>query len=259
MSLFVNELTPTNIDRSSPVPLYFQLKDALLNLIQTGQLRVGDPIPTEKELGEMFQVSRITVRRAIDELSRKGYVASRQGKGTFVTQPKLRRPMSHMMSFSTAITEEGHQPGSRLLSLRHERAGGQVAAYLNVDEEAWIWVVERLRLADDEPLGVSSVYLNLPHDVVLTPAELDREVSLWSILAKKGITLSKAEETIQAVAATGEQANLLQVTEGFPLLLVEGVVYGSNTNTPIEYHQVYNRGDRYKYSIQAVRQADHPV
>ena len=248
-----NKPTPTFIDRDSPVPLYFQLKDALLTLIHEGQLGEGDPIPTERELGERFQVSRITVRRAIDELARTGYLTSHQGKGTFVAKPKLQRPMGQLKSFSSAITDEGHYPGSRLLSLRHERAGGEIAPFLQVAEDTLIWVVERLRLADNEPIGLSSVYLNLPAPLFLTPAELDREVSLWVILAKKGISLAKSEETIQSVAASKKQAELLQVEPGFPLLLVEGIVFATN-GSPIEYHRIFNRGDRYKYSIQVIGQ-----
>ena len=249
-----SELSQTVIDRDSPLPLYFQLKDALQTLIEDGQFQEGDPIPTERELGERFQVSRITVRRAIAELSRNGYLTTQQGKGTFVTTPKIKRPMSQMKSFSSAIMDEGHLPGSRLISLRHERANAEIASSLNVDEEAWIWTVERVRLADDEPIGISSVYLNLPADMFLTPAELEQEVSLWSVLEKKGISLSKSEETIQSIAADEAQAELLQVNPGFPLLLVEGVVY-TNQSIPVEYHRIFNRGDRYKYSIQVVRQS----
>jgi GntR family transcriptional regulator len=247
-----NMLTPANIDRNSPVPLYSQLKDALLMFIETGEFQEGDPIPTERELGEQFQVSRITVRRAIAELSRTGYLTTHQGKGTFVATPKIDRPMSQLKSFSSAIIDEGHQPGSRLLSLHHERAAGKVASFLGIGEETWIWRIERLRLADDEPIGISSVYLNLPPDIVLTPAELEREVSLWSILDRKGIDLAESEETIQSMAASEAQAELLQVEPGFPLLLVEGVVYSSR-KMPVEYHCIFNRGDRYKYSIRVVR------
>ena len=139
-----------------------------------------------------------------------------------------------------------------MISLNHERANGDVAHFLNIDEEAWIWRIERLRLADDEPFGISSVYLNLPPEMFLTPTELEREVSLWSILERKGVDLAESEETIQSIAASEEQAELLQVEPGFPLLLVEGVVYTSQ-KIPVEYHRIFNRGDRYKYSIRVVR------
>jgi GntR family transcriptional regulator len=160
--------------------------------------------------------------------------------------------MTHLESFSAATVAEGHRPGSRLLSLRHEQASEPAVSRLKVSPEAWLWVVERLRLADDAPIGISTVYLNLPPELSLTPAELEQEVSLWSVLQSKEIVLSKSEETVQAVAASEEQANLLKVDAGFPLLLVEGLVYSDQT-TPLEYHQIFNRGDRYKYSFQTVR------
>jgi GntR family transcriptional regulator len=240
------------IDRNSPVPLYDQLRAALLTLMRDGQLREGDPFPTEREIGESFQVSRITVRRAIDELVREGYLVTQQGKGTFVARPKIQRHMTQMKSFSEEMAAEGHQPGSRLLSLRHEQVQGQTASALNIEEDSWVWVVERLRLADDEPICISSAYLNLPLDVSLTPAELQQQVSLWSTLAKKGIILTRSTETIQAVAAGDREAELLHIEIGAPLLLVEGIVY-SDQDVPIEYHQIFNRGDRYTYSVQTVR------
>lgn len=245
--------SPTlTIDRNAPAPLYSQLKEVLLTLIQEGVFQTGSPIPTERELEERFQVSRITVRRAIDELAREGYLTTQQGKGTFVAQTKIQRPLTRMKSFSSATAAEGHQPGSQLLSLRHERAGQRIAPLLKITEGDWIWVVERLRLADNEPIGISLVYLNLPPDISLTPLELQQEMSLWSLLEKKDIILTHAEETIQAVAANQEQAELLKVEVGFSLLFVEGTVF-TNHQIPVEYHRIFNRGDRYKYTVHAVR------
>jgi GntR family transcriptional regulator len=237
-----------NIDRDLPIPLYHQLKDALVSLIQSDSLQEGEAIPTEQELTKRFEVSRITVRRAIDELVREGRLVTRQGKGTFVARPKIQRPMTRMKSFSAATTEGGHQPGSRLLSLRHEKAGSSVASALGIEKEQWIWVVERLRLVDNEPMGLSEVYLNLAPYLTLTPLELEQDSSLWSILQKKGVVLTKSSETIQAISASSPQAELLQIAVGAPLLLIEGTVY-TDRSTPIEYHRMFNRGDRYKYSV----------
>jgi GntR family transcriptional regulator len=245
-------LDTVEVDRDSPVPLYYQLRAALLNLIKEGRIKEGEPIPTERELGDKFQVSRITVRRAIDELVREGYLTTHQGKGTFAARPKIQRHMTHMKSFSEEMAEEGHRPGSQLLSLRHEKAAGFVASALHVSDDEWVWVVERLRLADGEPICLSWAYLNLPPPVTLTPFELEQQVSLWSILEKKGITLTRSEETIQAVSAGEREADLLHVAPGAPLLLVEGVVY-SDQDVPIEYHKILNRGDRYTYSVRTVR------
>jgi len=241
-----------DIDKDGPLPLYHQVREVLLTLIKEAGLEEGSLIPTEREIGEKLQVSRITVRRAIDELVREGYLVAQQGKGTFVARPKIDRSMTQMQSFSEQMLKEGHRPGSQLLSLRHEKASGHVAAVLNIEDDDWIWVVERLRYADDEPICISMTYLNLPLDVTLTPAELEQETSLWAILDKKGVRLTRSEETVQALTGGEREAELLNIEIGASLLLVEGVVYTAD-NTPIEYHEMFNRGDRYKYSIQLTR------
>jgi len=223
-----------------------------LEPLQNGQWQEGDPIPTEREICQTYDVSRITVRRAIDELVREGYLVTRQGKGTFVAKPKIQRHLSQLKSFSEEMAEEGHRAGSRLLSLRHEQAVGDVAAALGVENGTWIWIVERLRLADDEPMGISRAHLRLPPGVYLTPDELREKTSLWGILREKGIQFASSEVTIQAVAATEQEAKLLDVEPGAPLLLVEGVVY-STDGSPIEYHKMVNRGDRYKYNVRTPR------
>lgn len=240
------------VDRNSSTPLYSQVKSILQGLIEEGMFKEGDFLPTERELGRHFQVSRITVRRAIDELAREGYLDSQQGRGTLVAQAKIRRPITQLESFSAATISQGYQPGSQLLSLRHERADEELTELLNLNPGDWVWVVERLRLADDEPIGISQIYLHLPPTISLTPLELNQETSLWALLEQKGIVLATADETIQAVPAAAEQAQLLKIEPGFSLLLVEGVVYAEN-KTPIEYHRIFNRGDRYKYSVTAVR------
>jgi GntR family transcriptional regulator len=241
-----------DINKDGPLPLYHQVREALLTLIKEAGLEEGNLIPTEREIGEKLHVSRITVRRAIDELVREGYLVAQQGKGTFVARPKIDRSMTQMQSFSEQMLAEGHRPGSQLLSLRHEKATGHVAAVLRIEVDDWIWVVERLRYADDEPICISVTYLNLPLDVTLTPAELQQETSLWAILDEKGVRLTRSDETVQALTAGEREAELLNIEIGAPLLLVEGVVYTAD-NIPIEYHEMFNRGDRYKYSIQTTR------
>ncbi|MFN8455937.1 MAG: GntR family transcriptional regulator [Anaerolineae bacterium] len=250
--MLVNLSGPATIDRELPIPLYSQVRDALLALIQESGLQEGDAIPTESELSRTFEVSRITVRRAIDELVREERLITRQGKGTFVARSKIQRPMMRMQSFSTATAEEGHAPGSRLLALRHEKATPSVALALGVETEQWVWVVERLRLVDGEPIGLSEVYLNLPSTLYLTPAELEQNNSLWWLLEQKGIVLRKSAETIQAVSANEKQAEWLQIEVGSPLLLIEGVVFTEGAD-PVEYHRMFNRGDRYKYAVELIR------
>ncbi len=244
----VTVLDPAAVDRDVPLPLYHQLRQALLEPMERGHWKEGDPIPTEREICDTYNVSRITVRRAVSELVREGYLVSYQGKGTFVARPKIQRQLTQLRSFSEEISAAGLKPGSRLLSLRQEPALGDVASALQLAEGDWIWIVERLRLVDDEPTIVSTVHLRLPPSVVLTPAQLTGSASLWQLLRTQGISLARSESTIQAVSGNARESQLLEVPPGSPLLLVESIVY-SNDCTPVEYSRMVSRGDRYKYTV----------
>ncbi len=233
---------------TSPLPLYHQLRQALLGTLEQGHWEKGDPIPTEREICDTYGVSRITVRRAINDLVREGYLVSHQGKGTFVARPKIQRQLSQLRSFSEELEAIGLRAGSRLLSLRQEPAIGDVAAALRVEEGEWIWIVERLRLVDDEPTIVSTSHLRLPAHVVLTPAQLQGQASLWRVLRLQGVTFARSEATIQAVAGSLRESQLLEVSPGSPLLLVESIIY-SDDDEPVEYTRMVSRGDRYKYTV----------
>jgi GntR family transcriptional regulator len=244
----VTMLDPAAVDRDAPLPLYHQLRQALLEPLERGHWKEGDPIPTEREICDTYNVSRITVRRAINELVREGYLMSHQGKGTFVARPKIERQLSQLRSFSEEIGAAGLRPGSRLLSLRQEPALGDVAVALGLNEGDWIWIVERLRLVDDEPTIVSTAHLRLPVTVTLTPAQLHGGGSLWAALRSQGVTLTRSESTIQAVGGNERECQLLEIEPGTPLLLVESIVYAPD-DTPVEYSRMVSRGDRYKYTV----------
>ena len=241
-------LDPAAVDRDAPLPLYHQLRQALLGSLEQGHWNEGDLIPTEREICDTYSVSRITVRRAINDLVREGYLISYQGKGTLVARPKVQRQLTQLRSFSEEMQAIGLRAGSRLLSLRQEPALGDVAAALLMEEGNWIWIVERLRLVDDEPTILSTSYLRLPSDVVLAPAQLHGQASLWGLLRAQGVTFARSESTIQGVAGSDRESQLLEVTPGSPLLLVESITY-SDDDVPVEYSRMVSRGDRYKYTV----------
>lgn len=243
-------LDSTAIDRDAPVPLYHQLRQALLEPLEQGHWREGDLIPTEREICEAYNVSRITVRRAINELVREGYLVSQQGKGTFVARPKVQRELTQLRSFSEELAAAGLRAGSRLLSLRQEPALGDVAAALQLSVGAWVWIVERLRLIEEEPTILSISHLRLPPQVTLTAAEIEAEVSLWRLLRRQGVTFARSELTIQAIAGSDRENELLEAAPGSPLLLVESTIY-SDDGAPVEYTRMVSRGDRYKYVVRS--------
>jgi GntR family transcriptional regulator len=241
---------------SETIPLYRQIEEDLLAQILDGQIDPGQIIPPERELCERYGVSRITVRRAIGELETRGYVRRRQGKGTFVSQSRIRREMGRMISFSEEMRAQGRTPGSKLLNLQHKPADRSTAQLLGLREGDPIWIVERLRLADGEVVSLGISHLNLPPEVYLTPMELGTEISLWSLLAKKGIHISEAETTVRAAIADEYHAQLLGVEEGDPLLVREGVNYAILEHlVPVEAFRVVSRADRYQYSLHLIRHA----
>jgi len=241
-------------DHPAEIPLYRRIEEDLLAQITDDDIQPGDMIPPERELCEHYGVSRITVRRAISELERRGYVQRQQGKGTFVSRTRIQREMGQWLSFSEEMKAQGHIPGSKLLNLQHRPATKSLASLLQLPEGEPIWIVERLRLADDEVISVSTSYLHLPLDVYLTPLELNRQVSLWSLLASKGIRIANGNTTVRAIVADAHYAKLLGVEEGDPLLVREGVNYVLDGQAlPIEAFEITSRADRYQYSLHLTR------
>jgi GntR family transcriptional regulator len=220
--------------------------------ITNGKFEPGDALPPERVLTASYDVSRITVRRAIDELENEGYVRRVQGKGTFVAPPRIQRGIFKLTSFSEDIAALGMEPGSKLLTLQREPAQARVARELHLEEGNSVWFVERLRYADSEIVGLNLSYLSLPDDVTLSRDELEDEVSLWKVLAQKGILLAESDKAIGAIGAEEWHAKLLNVKKGAPLLQVEGVAY-SDLGRPIEFHQIITRADRYKYHLHVTR------
>jgi GntR family transcriptional regulator len=245
----------TLVDCETEVPLYRCIEEDLLAQITEGRLNPGDLIPAERELCEHYGVSRITVRRAISELQIRGSVRRQQGKGTFVSHARIERAIGRMQSFSEEMRAQGHKPGSKLLNLQHCPADHSTAMLLHLDEGAPVWIVERLRLADDEVVAFSISWLNLPPDAYLAPMELRTESSLWSLLAGKGVYVGGGHTTVRATIADARYAGLLGIAEGEPLLVRTGVNHGTGTPmVPVEAYEIVSRADRYQYSLPLVRQ-----
>jgi GntR family transcriptional regulator len=195
----------------------------------------------------------MTVRLAFQELAQEGLIARYQGKGTFVAQPKIRRVLSELRSFSEDMSSSGLRPGSRLMDLRKEKASGQVCEALNITPGTKIIVVERLRTVDnEEPLSFTRSFLHLPEGVVLTKEDFQVGASLWALMSRKGIDITDSEETVQAIAANSVQAEIFRIAKGAPLLMVDGVSYTAD-GSPVEYYCNIHRADRFKYFVKSER------
>lgn len=236
------------VSRNAPLPLYQQVKAALLEPIEHGRWQAGHQLPNEATLATSFGVSKITVRQALQELATMGYVRREQGRGTFVLKPKLEKGPRELTSFTEEMRRHKLRASSHVISSAVVGADGRIAERLEVDEGERVLVVRRLRSADGDPMGVQTAHL----PVALVPA-LDgsglENASLYEVLRTRyGLTPSKARETYSAVAADPATAALLGIHTGAPVLAVERVAM-LDDGRPFEFAESIMRGDRYSINL----------
>lgn len=233
---------------SGPVPLHHQVYLDLRASLDSSEWRSGDRLPTERDLAARYGCSLITVRRALTELAREARIERTRGRGTFVTRPSIRLDLGGTLSFAEEMIDQGLTPGTRLVASRGESAGSAVAAALGIEPAAPTLYVERLRLADEEPLLLEQVHLPADRFPGLLSADLERN-SLYDLLASRyGTQVARGRETFLPVSLPAREARLLGQEPHRLALLVEGVAYTGN-GVPVEYARTYVRGDRMRYHV----------
>jgi GntR family transcriptional regulator len=246
-----------NLGKDAPIPLYYQIKSRLLEAIEAGHLNPGDRVPSERELTTQFGVSRMTARQALIELENKGYLYRLQGKGTFVSTPKLDQPLVGLTSFTEDMRRRGLEPGARVLAAEEVPAGRKAARALGISETAPVYRLERLRLAGGDPMALETAHVPVGYAPgLLSDGSLER--SLYSMLKERfGIHLIKAAQSLEAVAANEYEAEVLHVKEGTPLLLLERVSRDAQ-DRPVEFVRSLYRGDRYRFITELNRREETP-
>lgn len=236
------------LDRSSRVPLYFQLAEQLEAAIRDGRLQPGDRIDTETELAEGLGLGRPTVRQAVQELVSKGLLVRRRGVGTQVVAPQIRRPLE-LTSLYDDLAAAGHRPSTRVLELRQEPADAATAQALSVTEGADVLFAERLRMERDQPLALMRNWL--PPDLLpLDHARLE-EHGLYELLRRSGVNLRIAHQRIGAKAADRREARLLGVRSGAPLLTMERTAF-DDSGRAVEYARHSYRADAHSFDTTVV-------
>src|SRR5580658_9199822 len=224
-------------------PKYQSVHDALLLAIEG--LPAGTAMPTERELCTTYGVSRATVRQALGQLEIEQRIFRRQGKGTFVARPKIEQSLE-LMSHTEGMRERGIVPSSKLIDVRRIPAGLDVGMQLGLSPKAEVLRIERLRLADGEPIALEVLFLNADRFDGITAALSDNG-SLYQLLSSNyGVELASAEETIEAVVAEGREAGLLKCQPGMPLLMLSRRTLDTNGQITEFVRSLY-RGDRYRF------------
>ncbi|MFD5967040.1 myo-inositol degradation transcriptional regulator [Streptomyces sp. NPDC060311] len=235
-----------SVDRSSPVPLYFQLSQQLEASIEHGALTPGSLLGNEIELAARLGLSRPTVRQAIQSLVDKGLLVRRRGVGTQVVHSKVRRPLE-LSSLFDDLEAAGQRPATKVLVNTVVPATAEAAAALGVAEESDVHRVERLRLTHGEPMAYMCNYLP-PGLLDLDTGQLEA-IGLYRLMRAAGITLHSARQTIGARAATDGEAERLGEDAGAPLLTMERTTF-DDTGRAVEFGTHTYRPSRYSFEFQ---------
>lgn len=230
-----------------PLPKHAQLRDALLSIMDD-DLAPGDMIPSERELTTRYGVSRATVRSAISSLVNDGRLSTVPGKGTVVTRPRVESNL-HLASFTQDMRRRGHRPSTELLQRHLEPADDSIAKALDLDNGERIWIIERLRLADAEPMAHEISWY--PETLFPGLGEENLTASLYAIFESQyGVIISQADQTVWTEPA-GEHARLLEVNADAPVMVFDRIA--RTHSRPVERTVSRYRGDRYQISMNLQR------
>jgi GntR family transcriptional regulator len=221
-------------DRSGVTPLYHQVEEILRQAIRSGDLTPGQPFPSEPELADLLGVSRLTIRRSLGDLERTGLIVRRHGVGTFVAQVSGTQIIPSSLSFTRNMAMVGLKASSRILSVGEMPSPPRVSDHIGLSEGDPVLHLERLRLADGQPVALESTYL-VRSAVPTIDVEAVTDGSLYEYLASQhGIDLVAMDQTMEPMLLSPAEAELLDSNPGAPAILSEIVGY-SQDGTPIEY------------------------
>ncbi|MQT02690.1 GntR family transcriptional regulator [Streptomyces jumonjinensis] len=234
------------VDRTSPVPLYFQLSQQLEAAIERGALTPGSLLGNEIELAARLGLSRPTVRQAIQSLVDKGLLVRRRGVGTQVVHSQVKRPLE-LSSLYDDLEAAGQRPATVVLGNAAETASARVAAALGIAEGAEVQRIERLRYAHGEPMAV--LVNHLPVGLLGCDTERLEATGLYRMMRAAGITLHSARQSVGARAADEREAGLLAEERGAPVLTMERTTF-DDTGRAVEYGSHIYRASRYAFEFQ---------
>jgi len=234
-----------NLQSESSSPLYHQLMQRLAEDIERGKYPVGSRIPPEHELEALYKVSRVTVRRALSELTAEGLLEKKQGKGTFVSTPRISQDLKSIHSFHDACKLNGFRGGTNLVHVKEVNADDSDICELELREGSKVVETLRVRTADGVPVVLEKNHFSMAYSYLENE---NLAGSLYGVLRDYGIEPKQASHDISMAFATDDQAKLLNIKKGDPLMRLHEVVYDQK-GRPLHNSLQLIRGDRFVFRI----------
>lgn len=229
-------------------PLYKQIETILEELIRSGQLKPGEQVPPEIGIAAHFGVSRMTARKAVEGLAAKGMLTRHKGRGSYVTDSPMTYGFSTMQSFSRTLRARGYEVKTKVLFKGAVPATGEAAKVLRLASDAHMFMVRRLRVIEGRPAAIHASYLDFDRFAPLMDVDLSNMSLLGAIERTLGQRISYSEDSVEAGLATPEDASLLDVAEGRPILTVRGVAFASN-GRPIRFANAVYLGSLFRFTV----------
>ncbi len=234
-----------HVDKKSPIPVYFQLKNILLKKVQDGEFPAGGLIPSERDLCESLGISRMTVRQALSQLVAEGVLYREKGRGTFVAKSKIEQ--RNIMSFSDLVTGKGLVPSTKVLYFGKNEADAEIRGFLGLREGEMVFTVKRLRLASSVPVGIEEV--SIPEKYCPDLDRYDLTASLYRLMKTEyGFEVDHVDNVIESSRPGREEKELLEIPNTVPVLRIAGVIYTGSGLKLFHERSVY-RSDEYKYNV----------
>lgn len=235
------------INKNSPLPLYYQLKDSILESIKKEEFIVGEKLPSERELAEYHNISRMTVKKAVDILVNNDYLIRKQGRGTFVSNYKESYSISPLLSFTKEMEKKDLDYKSKILDFS-KITDQKIAKKFNFKTKTQFFKIERLRLIKNKPFLLENTYLSTKRFANLKKEDLKNNSLFKLIKNKYNIKLNNAEAEIEAVILNNLVAKKMKVKEGMLGLYFEQISKDENDEV-IEFTSAYYRNDNYKFKF----------
>ena len=242
------------IDTSTPIPIYYQIKQEILERIKKGELKPGDRIESEEKLAKRYEISRMTARHAVTQLVNDGYLYRVHGKGTFVCKPRVEKSVATLSGFADDMKSKGYKTHSDVLFLSKIVPDDDVLENLELGADDEVYCLIRVRYANKIPMTYQESYL---------PANLFPELDscdfvnhgLYETMSEKySVEPMHAKQRMEARLNPGKIAEYLHVDDSSPMFFVERITYEEN-DRPIEVAYSWHRGDKYIYEMKLYKES----